>query len=604
MADGQLILVAGALLAAALAASLLAGRIRVPGLVLFLGLGMAIGSDGIGWIEFGDYEKARTIGVVALALILFEGGLVAGFREIKPVLPAAVSLALVGTIVTAAISGLVAAWLFDLTTLEGLLLGSIFASTDGAAIFALLRGSTLRRKLARTLEGEAGFNDPIAVLLVVGFIDWIQKPDYGVVDMIGLFAQQIGIGTVAGLGVGWLAVQALRRMSLATAGLYPVASIATAALAFGAADSAHGSGFLAVYLAGLTLGSAPIPAKSTVTTFHQGLAWVAQLTMFMVLGLLVFPSQLGPVALEGTALALVLVFVARPVATGLATIGLGFDWRERVVLGWAGLRGAVPVVLATFPVIAHVPGAGDFFNIVFFAVIVSTLLQGTTFEPLAARLGVTTAEPALPRPLTEAGTIRRLGAEVVEYGVGAEDALVGRRVRQLGLPRDALLNVIVRGGQAIPPRGSTRIESGDRLHVLVRQEVAAEIRVLTERWQYGPFEDVERKRPRVRGAGVIFSARPWSEVDGDPSRPQSVLGVPVVEHMRTRHDEPGALVALDDGRFAATGLVVAVGAPQQVQTYCRRRLDRASRDAERAWWQEVVGALAAEGGASGSTTRA
>jgi cell volume regulation protein A len=602
MTDGQLILVAGALLAAALAASLLAGRIRVPGLVLFLGLGMAIGSDGAGWIEFGDYERARTIGVVALALILFEGGLTAGFREIKPVLWASASLALVGTLVTAAISGLVAAWLFDLTTLEGLLLGSIFASTDGAAIFALLRGSTLRRKLARTLEGEAGFNDPIAVLLVVGFIDWIEMPDYGLIDMIGLFAQQIGIGVAVGLGVGWLAVQGLRRTQLATAGLYPVATIATAALAFGAADIVHGSGFLAVYLAGLTLGSAPIPAKSTVTTFHQGLAWVGQLTMFMVLGLLVFPSQLGPVALEGTALALVLVFVARPVATALATMGLGFDWREKVVLGWAGLRGAVPVVLATFPVIDHVPGSLEFFNIVFFAVIVSTILQGTTFEPLAKRLGVTTSEPALPRPLTEAGTIRRLGAEVVEYPVGAEDAVVGRRVRQLGLPRDALLNVIVRGEQAIPPRGSSRIEAGDRLHVLVRQEVAAELRILTERWQYGPFDEVERRRPRVRGAGVIFSARPWSEADGDPSRPASVLSVPVAEQLRTRRDEPGALVALEDGRFAATGLVVAVGAPQQVQAYCRRRLDRARDQAEQAWWQEVVGALAAEGG--GSTIRA
>jgi potassium/hydrogen antiporter len=596
--DGNLILVAGALLAAALAASLLAGRIRVPGLVLFLGLGMAIGSDGLGWIEFGDYERARTIGVVALALILFEGGLVAGFREIRPVLPTAISLALVGTIVTAVISGLAAAWLFDLSTLEGLLLGSIFASTDGAAIFALLRGSQLRRKVARTLEGEAGLNDPIAVLLVVGFIDWIEKPDYGIVDMAGLFVQQIGIGAIAGLGVGWLSVQALRRTNLATAGLYPVATIATAALAFGAADSVHGSGFLAVYLAGLALGSAPIPAKSTVTTFHQGLAWVAQLTMFMVLGLLVFPSQLGPVALEGTALALVLVFVARPVGTWLATFVGHYDWRERVVLGWAGLRGAVPVVLATFPVIDHVPGSLDFFNIVFFAVIVSTLLQGTTFEPLAQRLGVTTSEPALPRPLTESGTIRRLGAEVVEYPVAVEDAVVGRRVRQLGLPREALLNVIVRGGQAIPPRGSTIIESGDRLHVLVRQEVAAELRVLTERWQYGPFEEPGRRRQPMRGAGMIFSARPWSEEDGDPARPESVLGVPVAEHLRTRRDEPGALVALADGRFAATGVVVAVGSPQQVQTYCRRRLDRSTDQIEHAWWQEVVGVLSSEGGGS------
>jgi cell volume regulation protein A len=256
------------------------------------------------------------------------------------------------------------------------------------------------------------------------------------------------------------------------------------------------------------------------------------------------------------------------------------------------------VVLATFPVIEHVPHSLEFFNIVFFAVIVSTLLQGTTFEPLAKRLGVTTSEPALPRPLTEAGTIRRLGAEVIEYPVGAEDAVVGRRVRQLGLPRDALLNVIVRNDQAIPPRGSTAIEAGDRLHVLVRQEVAAELRVLTERWQYGPFDEPGRRRRRVRGAGVIFSARPWSEQDGDPARPESVLGVPVAEHLRTRRDERGALVALEDGRFAATGLVVAVGAPQQVQAYCRRRLDRAASSGEQAWWQEVVGALAAEGGGS------
>jgi cell volume regulation protein A len=602
MHDGQLILVAGALLAGALAASLLAGRIRVPGLVLFLGLGMAIGSDGLGWIQFGDYQRARTIGVVALAVILFEGGLIAGFREIRPVLPAAVSLALVGTLVTAVIAGLAAAWLFDLSTLEGLLVGSIVASTDGAAIFALLRGSTLRRRLARTLEGEAGLNDPVAVLLVVGFIDWITKPGYGIADMLGLFARQIGIGTVVGLGVGWLAVQSFQRIQLATAGLYPVATIATAALAYGAADSLHGSGFLAVYLAGLALGSAAIPAKNTVTNFHQGLAWLAQLTMFTVLGLLVFPSQLGPVALEGTALALVLVLVARPVASALATIGSGFDLRERFVLGWAGLRGAVPVVLATFPVIDHVPHSLQFFNIVFFAVIVSTLVQGTTFEPLAKRLGVTTTEPALPRPLADTGTIRRLGAEVVEYPVGPEDAVVGRRVRQLGLPRDALLNVIVRGDQAIPPRGSTVIDSGDRLHVLVRQEAARDVQALLELWQYGPFEEPGSRRPRMRGAGVIFSARPWSAEDGDPSRPDSVLGVEVAEHLRTRRDAPGALVALADGRFAATGLVVAVGAPQQVQTYCGRRLERASDQTEQAWWQEVVGTLAAEG--AGSTRRA
>ena len=394
MNDEQLILVAGALLAAGILASLLANRVRIPGLALFLGLGMAIGSDGLGWIDFNNYELARTIGIIALALILFDGGLRAGMSEIRPVLGPAVSLATVGTLITAALTGLAAAWLFDLSTLEGLLLGAIVASTDGAAIFALLRGSTLRRRIARTLEGESGFNDPIAVLLVIGFIDWIQQPDYGVADMAWLLARQLGIGLAAGMLVGWLAASGFRRAQLASAGLYPVASLATAALAFGAAGSLHGSGFLAVYIAGLWLGSAPIPARQTVINFHDGIAWVAQIALFVTLGLLVFPGQLDEVAVKGTVLALVLVLVARPVAAAVATVPFRFGAAEQAVLGWAGLRGAVPVVLATFPVIDGVPHSLEFFNVVFFAVLVSTLLQGTTFEALAKALGVTTSDPA------------------------------------------------------------------------------------------------------------------------------------------------------------------------------------------------------------------
>src|SRR3954451_16061975 len=404
MSDGVLLLATGALLAGALAASLLASRLRVPGLVVVLGIGMAIGSDGAGWIHFDDYRLAETIGVIALALILFEGGLAAGLTEIRPVLGPAISLAVLGTLITAILAGLAAAWLFDFSTLEGLLVGSIVASTDGAAIFALLRQSTLRRRLARTLEGEAGLNDPVAVLLVLGFIDWIQKPGYGVGDMALLFVKQLGIGLAIGVVVGWLGVHAFRRLRLASPGLYPVASIATAALAYGAAATLHGSGFLAVYLAGLALGSAAIPAKQTVTAFHQGLAWVAQVSMFVTLGLLVFPSQLGDVAVEGAALALILGLVARPLATVVATGPASFSLAEPVLRGWAGLRGAVPVVLATFAVIAHVPHSLEFFNIVFFAVLVSTVVQGATSEPFARRLGVTTTEPALPRPLAETGT--------------------------------------------------------------------------------------------------------------------------------------------------------------------------------------------------------
>ena len=592
MSDGQLILVAAALLAAGIAASLVASRVRLPGLLLFLGLGMVLGTDGLGWIDFNDYELARTIGVVALALILFEGGLTAGFEEIRPVLRPSLLLAIPGTLGTCVLCGFAAAWLFDLPTLEGLLLGAIISSTDGAAIFALLRESTLRRPLARTLEGEAGFNDPVAVLLVIGFIDWIQLPDYGVVDMLGLFAREMGIGAVVGVGVGWLAVLALRRTRLASPGLYPVATLSAAGLAFGGAATLHGSGFLAAYLAGLMLGSGRIPAKSTVTVFHEGLAWVAQIAMFLALGLLVFPSQLGEVWLEGTALALILVFVARPLPAIVATAFERFSAGERIVLGWAGLRGAVPVVLATFPVIEDVPQSREFFNIVFFAVVVSTLLQGSTVEWLARRLGVTTSEPALPRPLIETGTVRRLGAEIVEYPVGPDDAIVGQLVRELGLPRDALLSVIVRGDEALLPRGSTRIEAADRLHVMVREEVAEEVDDLLERWRMGPVGLPPRRRPMLRSGSSVFTTRTWTDDDGDAGFPREVEGVPVAEHIRTRRDRRGALVLLVDGRFACTGPHLALGGPLQLQRYARRRLAAEEDAAARAWWQEVIGALA------------
>ncbi|MDQ3355730.1 MAG: cation:proton antiporter, partial [Actinomycetota bacterium] len=265
MTDGALILVTGALLALGIAASLAAGRLRVPGLILFLALGMAIGSDGLGLIVFDDFELTRTIGVVALALILFEGGLTAGWPEIRPVFWSAVSLATIGTLITAGLVGAAAAWLLDLPLLYGLLLGSIVSTTDSAAIFSVLRGSSLKRRIARTLEAESGLNDPIAVLLVIGFIEWIGRPDYGLGDMAILFVEELGIGAVAGVACGQGAVMAFRRVPFVSSGLYPVASIATAAIAFGAADVLGGSGFLAVYLAGLALGGARVPARATIT---------------------------------------------------------------------------------------------------------------------------------------------------------------------------------------------------------------------------------------------------------------------------------------------------------------------------------------------------
>jgi cell volume regulation protein A len=590
--DGERILIVGALLAAALAASLVAGRLRVPGLVLFLALGMLIGSDGLGWIHFDDFNLAETVGVIALALILFEGGLTAGWGEIRPVLRPAIGLALPGTLITAIVTGLAASWLFGFSTLDGLLLGSIVSSTDGAAVFSLLRGSGLRKRLERTLEGEAGFNDPIAVLLVLGFIEWILHPGYGVVDMLGLFAQQLGIGLVAGAAIGWLATQAFDSVRLSSPGLYPVASLATAALAFGAADTLGGSGFLAAYLAGLALGSADIPAKRTVTAFHEGIAWVAQLTMFLTLGLLVFPADLDEVAWKGTLLALVVVFVSRPLATALATAGAGFTTREKGFLGWAGLRGAVPVVLATFPVIEGVPQSETFFNIVFFAVLLSTVLQGSTIDIVARRLKVTSDEPARPASILEVGAVRELGADVVEHVIRGGDAAAGARLRDLGLPRDALVSLIIRGNEALLPRGSTRLEEGDRLLVLVRREVARELPQLLERWRTGPVHRPLRPARTYTGSVPVYTTRPWGDDDGDPAHPREIAGNPVVEHLRTRRDTPGALVILADGRFAVTGPILMIGPAGQVQAQVRRRLIRATDDAEVAWWQEVIGACA------------
>jgi cell volume regulation protein A len=592
MTDGGLILAAGVLLALGILATLVAGRLRVPGLVLFLALGMVIGSEGLGLIDFDDFELTRTIGIVALVLILFEGGLAAGWDEIRPVLGVGISLATLGTFLTAVITGLGGHLLLGLSPLEGLLLGSIVAATDSAAIFSVLRSSSLRRRLARTLEVESGLNDPVAILLVIGLIEVTLTPGYGLGSLVVLLVTQLAIGAAVGLAVGRLSVEAFRRIQLSTSGLYPVASIATAALAFGVADLVHGSGFLAVYLTGLSLASGGVPARRTIDDFHAGLASVAQIVLFLTLGLLVFPSQLLAVAPEGLLLTAVLTFLARPLAAIAATVIARFSLRESVLIGWAGLRGALPVVFATFPVIAQVPEAERFFNLVFFVVLVSTLLQGATFEPLARALGLTGSRPALPRqPLVEVGTVRRLGAEVLEYPVADDDAIVGRVVNELALPRDALVNVIVREDQALLPRGSTQIERGDRLHILVRESLRDEVEGLFDRWRTGPIGEPEAPIA-PRGRPAIFTVRAWNDADGDAGDPTRVGGVPVVRRLRTRRGTPGALVQLEDGRFAVTGDgVAAAGGSRQLFRYCRERIGRARDPQSRAWWQEVAGVM-------------
>jgi potassium/hydrogen antiporter len=594
--DAELILVAGALLAAGIVGALLADRVRIPGLLLFLALGMLAGSEGIGGIEFADTELARTLGTIALVLILFEGGLTAGWSEIRPVLGTAASLATVGTAVTAIAAGLAAKWIFGLSTLEGMLVGAAVAATDSAAIFAVLRRSTLEKRLARSLEGESGMNDPVALLLVIGFIDWIQQPGYGLADMAGLLALKLALGAAVGLALGRVAVAALNRVRLPTDGIYPVATIAIAALAYGLAELVHGSGLLATYLTALALGSSSIPARRTIVAFHEGVGWVAQIGLFILLGLLVFPSTLGDVAFEGLALSAVLILVARPLAAFAATLLSPLGLRERAMLGWAGLRGATPIWLATFPVVAGVGSGQELFSIVFFVVVTSTLVQGASFEPLARGLGLTTDEPALPRRLLESGRIRRMGGDVVSYRLRPGAAAAGHLVRELGLPREALVNVIVRDGTAIPPRGSTELREGDELHVLVRGELREEVEQLTRRWHEGPIGTPPPPRLPPRGAPQVFTVRPGGDID-DPSAPTAIDGIAVASVLRSRRDRPSALVALTDGRYSLTAEnVVAIGGRHALARWCERRAQRSGDNpADRAWWQEVIGALIARG---------
>lgn len=597
MSDGELLLVVGLVLAIAIGGALIADRVRVPGLLLFLGLGMLAGSDGIGDVKFDDAELAQTLGTIGLVLILFEGGLTAGWGEIRPIFRSAIALSTVGTVITALISGVAATWLFDLDMLEGLIIGAAIAATDSAAIFAVLRGSNLERKLARSLEGESGMNDPVALLLVVGFIDWIQLPDYGALQMAGDLVVKLGLGAAVGMGLGFGVRAIFRQVRLPTDGIYPVATIALAGIAYGLAEVLHGSGLLAVYLTALWMGTGRMPGRRTIVAFHQGVSWVAQIGLFFILGLLVFPSELPDVALKGLALSAILILVARPVAAVLSTLSSRFDMRERLMIGWAGLRGATPIWLATFPVVANVATADLIFNIVFFVVVTSTLIQGATFEPIARRLGLTTDVPALPRGLFESGRIQRLGGDIVVHRLPMDAAAVGRPVKELGLPREALVNVIVRDGEAIPPRGSTELMGGDELHVLVREQLREEVEELTERWRVGPIGDPPQPTMPARGVPQIFTVQPATEFDGDPGAPASVSDVPVAWRLRSRRERPGALVQLADGRFAITSdTIVAVGGRRMLADWCEGRARRAGADAvERAWWQEVAGVLSAPG---------
>ena len=482
MDEGLILLLLGLVLAASVVVAIFASHAGVPALVAFLALGMLLGSDGLGGIEFDDAELARTVGVIGLVAILFEGGLSTSWRRLREVAVPALLLSTVGVVITTVLTGLAAYALFDLAWFEAFLLGAVVSSTDAAAVFATLRFTNIRRNVARTLEAETGFNDPMAIALTIGLIEAIEAGDSTLgPDFVVLVVQQLFLGLVVGVALGALAMWVFARLPHAIGAFAPVASVSAAALAFGAADVIGGSGFLAVYLVGLAVGSTPSRYRRQLVGFHEGIAFLAQVALFIVLGLLVFPDDLPEVALAGLALAALLMFAIRPVAVFASTAFGRFNARERLVIGWAGLRGAVPIVLGTFALSSEIPHGETIFNAVFFVVLISVVIQGTTLESVARWLGV--VYPSRPRAAPPLEVDVRGSLELVEFPVADDHSIAGSYVRELGLPRTALIAVVSRGGKSIPPRGSTRVEAGDRLFVLVPRDDHPDLEDVFARWR-------------------------------------------------------------------------------------------------------------------------
>ncbi|MCP9926570.1 potassium/proton antiporter [Cyanobium sp. CH-040] len=466
-------LLAGVLLLIGIASSKFSARLGMPVLVLFLAVGMLAGSEGIGRIPFENYPLANSLGSAALALILFDGGLRTSLDCVRRVWKQALALSTVGVLLTSVITGLAAAWILGMPLLQGLLLGSIVGSTDAAAVFSVLRTSGLRlpERLTSTLEVESGSNDPMAIFLTIGLIGLINGQAGSGADLALLFLTQFGVGALVGVGVGRLAGLAVNRINLDYPGLYPLLALAFGLLAFGLAAVLGGSGFLAVYLAGIVLGSSPIVWRRGIFLFHDAAAWLGQIVLFVMLGLLSFPSRLAAVAWEGLLIALVLILVARPVAVLVAASPFRYDARELTLLSWVGLKGAVPITLATFPLMAGVSGSHVIFNAVFFVVLISAVSQGWSLPAVARRLRL--GRPADPAPplSVEINALRHVDGEIVDYTVRPGAPAAGLRLRELARPDGMVVTLVVRRRQVVIPRGATALEPGDHVFVALRSHV-------------------------------------------------------------------------------------------------------------------------------------
>lgn len=477
-----ILLGAAVLLLLSIVASKASGRLGVPSLLLFLIVGMLAGSDGPGGIHFDDPSLTQLIGVVALSFILFAGGLDTNWGSVRPVLWQGVALSTVGVFITAVLVGWFAASILDFSLLEGLLLGAIISSTDAAAVFAVLRSKkvSLKGPLKPLLELESGSNDPMAVLLTIAFISMLTRQDISFAALIPMGALQLALGAALGYVIGRGMIALTNNIKLEYDGLYPVLSLSFVLLTYGLTAALKGNGFLAVYIAGLVMGHRKFIHKRSLLRFHDGLAWLMQIAMFLTLGLLVFPSRLIHVISAGLLISAFLMLAARPLGVFLTLLPFRMGVREKTMVSWVGLRGAVPIILATFPLLAGIPKADMIFNIVFFIVLTSALLQGTTIPWVARRLGLDaplSSVPAAPIECEPTGTMR---CDLAEVKVSRVSTVAGKQLVEIKLPEGALIVLIGRGNEFFVPGGGTVIEPGDRLLLLADRDALATVRSLVE----------------------------------------------------------------------------------------------------------------------------
>ncbi len=483
MSIEYVLLIGSVLILVSIALAKVSDNLGVPTLLLFLGIGMLAGSEGPGGIYFDDARLAQSVGIVALVFILFAGGLDTKWSEVKPVFWQATSLATLGVFVTALAVGLFVSAALSTSLLNGLLLGAVVSSTDAAAVFSVLRSKnvSLRGKLKPLLELESGSNDPMAVFLTIGLIQLLTIPQTTFGSVVLLFVVQMTVGAVLGLGFGRALVFLINRLRLSYEGIYSVFVLAFAALIYGATASIGGSGFLAVYIAGLVAGNDDFVQKRSLLRFFDGLAWLSQIAMFLTLGLLVFPSHIAPVIGIGLLTSVFLMFVARPLSVFLSLTFAKLSWKEKTFVSWVGLRGAVPIILATFPLLAGLPDAELIFNVVFFIVLTSALLQGWSIPVIARLLRLDAPFEQKRRYPIEFAPLEGVDTELIDLIIPYSSALAGKSIIELDLPQDSLIVLISRNENFIVPSGGTVLQESDTVLVLVNKSNLPAVRAIFEK---------------------------------------------------------------------------------------------------------------------------